>query len=133
MPRRSEPELIHARICTLLQRGVQGVARRQGALVIGTLRLHPQERSVTWRGSAVELPTTEMRVLEVLMRFAGETLSREELSQRVRGRTLDPDDRSIDVAVSKLRSKFFDPAYGAKKIKTVWGKGYTLNPGAWQN
>ncbi|MFK0095618.1 winged-helix domain-containing protein [Pseudomonas sp. NPDC090592] len=133
IPRRSDPDLVIARMHAMLQRTSHGCAPVQEQLIIGDLVLDPLERFVTWRGANVELPTTEMRVLEVLMRFAGETLSREELSQRVRGRALNPDDRSIDVAVSKLRGKFDDPAYGSRKIKTIWGKGYALNPSAWQH
>lgn len=100
-------------------------------MFVGMLVLRLDQRTVSWRGEDVDLPTSEYRVLEVLARYAGVTLSREELTQRVRGIAFDHDDRSIDVAISKLRRKFGDPAGNAKKIKTVWGRGYVLKPAEW--
>ena len=41
-------------------------------------------------------------------------------------------DRSVDVAISKLRRKFGDCAGEARKIKTVWGKGYLFSRSEWE-
>lgn len=67
-------------------------------LAIGGLVFRLMDRSVVWRGKHVKLSGVELKLLVVLMRYAGETLSRLELNQRVRGKPFHPDDRSIDVA-----------------------------------
>ena len=51
--------------------------------------------------------------------------------QRLRGIEFNGTDRSVDVAISKLRRKFDDNAGEARKIKTVWGKGYLFVADAW--
>jgi two-component system OmpR family response regulator len=44
----------------------------------------------------------------------------------VRGRELDPFDRSIDVRVSRLRQTLGDDARAPRIIKTVYGEGYVI-------
>ena len=72
----------------------------------------------------------EPRVL--LARHAGEVLSRDLILQRLRGIEFNGTDRSVDVAISKLRRKFDDNAGEARKIKTVWGKGYLFSRSEWE-
>lgn len=132
IPKSCEPGLILARVRTLFRRNQPGFdLLSQSDLKVGDLVLLVEERSVTWKGEPVELSSMEFKLLETLVRYGGETLSREELTQRVRGVAFDQDDRSIDVAVSRLRKKFDDPASRPRKITTVWGRGYVLNPKAW--
>jgi len=68
----------------------------------------------------------------VLARHAGEVLSRDQILQRLRGIEFNGTDRSVDVAISKLRRKFDDDAGEARKIKTVWGKGYLFSRSEWE-
>ena len=70
--------------------------------------------------------------LVVLARHAGEVLSRDQILQRLRGIEFNGTDRSVDVAISKLRRKFDDCAGEARKIKTVWGKGYLFSRSEWE-
>ena len=67
-----------------------------------------------------------------LARHAGEVLSRDQILQRLRGIEFNGTDRSVDVAISKLRRKFDDHAGEARKIKTVWGKGYLFSRSEWE-
>ncbi|WP_283769874.1 winged helix-turn-helix domain-containing protein [Vibrio cholerae] len=50
----------------------------------------------------------------------------------MRGIEFNGTDRSVDVAISKLRRKFDDHAGEARKIKTVWGKGYLFSRSEWE-
>jgi len=53
-------------------------------------------------------------------------LNRDQLLNLTRGRDADPFDRSIDLAVSRLRQKLRDDAREPKLLKTVRNEGYLL-------
>jgi two-component system OmpR family response regulator len=75
-------------------------------------------------GTSVPLGGAEYRLLVTLLASAPKLLSRAELMELVRGRELDPFDRSIDVRVSRLRQTLRDDARAPQIIKTVYGQGY---------
>jgi two-component system response regulator CpxR len=75
-------------------------------------------------GKKITLTSVEFRLLEVLLRNAGQLVSREELMQAVLGRSLSPFDRSIDVHVSKLRKKLGYKVSGMERIKAIRSVGY---------
>lgn len=95
-------------------------------VTIGALRLDPAIFEVTLAGEAVRLTGTELRLLEVLMRSAGQVQSRESLTERVLGRRLTPYDRSIDTHVSNLRRKLGLGENGLPEIRSIRGAGYVL-------
>jgi DNA-binding response OmpR family regulator len=95
-------------------------------VTIGPLRLDPSMFEVTLNGQAVRLTGTELRLLEVLMRSAGQVQSRESLTERVLGRRLTPYDRSIDTHVSNLRRKLGLGENGVPEIRSIRGAGYVL-------
>jgi DNA-binding response OmpR family regulator len=95
-------------------------------VTIGPLRLDPAIFEVTLSGEAVRLTGTELRLLEVLMRSAGQVQSRESLTERVLGRRLTPYDRSIDTHVSNLRRKLGLGEQGLPEIRSIRGAGYVL-------
>jgi DNA-binding response OmpR family regulator len=95
-------------------------------VTIGQLRLDPAIFEVTLSGEAVRLTGTELRLLEVLMRSAGQVQSRESLTERVLGRRLTPYDRSIDTHVSNLRRKLGLGEHGLPEIRSIRGAGYVL-------
>ncbi|HDS1733050.1 MULTISPECIES: response regulator transcription factor [Pseudomonas] len=128
-----EPRVLLARVRTLLRRSSINEPRLESDLiVVGGLRIDLAERSVTWRGAEVELSSGEYNLLVVLARNAGEVLSRDRILQQLRGIEFNGTDRSVDVAISKLRRKFDDSAGEARKIKTVWGKGYLFSRIEWE-
>ena len=77
-------------------------------------------------GVSVPLGGAEFRLLVTLLASAPKVLSRAELMELVRGRELDPFDRSIDVRVSRLRQTLRDDARAPQIIKTVYGQGYLI-------
>jgi DNA-binding response OmpR family regulator len=93
-------------------------------LKIGDIELDPGTRIATRNGEQVELTSVEFSLLNILIRRAGQLVSREELMQEVLNRPLSPYDRSIDVHVSKLRKKLGMESTGMQRIKTVRGVGY---------
>jgi two-component system OmpR family response regulator len=130
-----EPRVLLARIRTLLRRSTQAAAtnENQQQIVLGQLVIDMAERRVQWRKQDVELSSGEYNLLLVLATHVGEVLSRDQLIQQLRGIEFNGVDRSVDVAISKLRRKLEDDPSEPRKIKTVWGKGYLLSRSEWQD
>ena len=84
------------------------------------ITLFPAKRQAMIGDAALELTSTEFNLLEVLMRHAGQVVSKENLSQEALDRKLAKFDRSIDVHISSIRHKLGD----ASLIQTVRGLGY---------
>jgi two-component system OmpR family response regulator len=128
-----EPRVLLARVRTLLRRSsLAEPLAANDRILMGNLCIDLSERTVTWRGQPVEMSSGEYNLLVVLARHAGEVLSRDQILQRLRGIEFNGTDRSVDVAISKLRRKFDDNAGEARKIKTVWGKGYLFSRSEWE-
>jgi two-component system OmpR family response regulator len=77
-------------------------------------------------GDNVPLSGAEFRLLSELLDNAPRLMTRAELVELLRGRELDPFDRSIDVRVSRLRQLLGDDARSPRIIKTVYGEGYII-------
>ncbi|MEM9438823.1 MAG: response regulator transcription factor [Pseudomonadota bacterium] len=77
-------------------------------------------------GEYAELTTYEFELLAVLATHPGRPLSREQILDLIAHRHWDPDNRSVDVLVGKLRRKLGDDARAPKLIKTVRGLGYVF-------
>ena len=77
-------------------------------------------------GESVALGGAEFRLLAALLANAPRVLTRVELMELMRGRDLDPFDRSIDVRVSRLRQTLREDARAPQIIKTVYGEGYIV-------
>ncbi len=110
-----------ARLRAVLRRGViaSGEALREGDVV-----LSPGERAVQAAGQTVPVTGAEFGILEVLMRAAGQVVSREILCEQGLGRPLQRYDRSVDTHVSSLRKKLGAKPDGVARIKAVRGQGY---------
>ena len=78
-------------------------------------------------GTFIELTETEFQLLEVFVRYPGRVLSRDEITQMLRGHDWSPLDRMIDGHVSRLRRKI-DISRGEEPvvIKSVRGFGYVF-------
>lgn len=123
------PRVLLARLQALLRREVTGSARSR--LSIGALSIDGAAREVTLDGEPVVLSTQEFDVLQLLASSPGEVVDRQTLTTRLRGIDYDGLDRSVDIAVSRLRRKLDDPADQPRRIKTLRGRGYLLSPDAW--
>ena len=117
-------ELI-ARIEALLRRG-QSPAE-QTRLVVADLELDLVSRSVTRAGRTLDLQPQEFKVLEYLMRHAGQVVTRTMLLENVWDYNFDPQTNVIDVHISRLRQKI-DKSFDNPLLKTVRGAGYRLSP-----
>jgi two-component system response regulator CpxR len=93
-------------------------------VTVGDVELDPGSRSVVLNGVLLEVTTVEFNLLEVLLRSAGNVVTRDEIAISVLGRELSPFDRSIDVHISKLRKKLGTLPNGRERIKTIRNTGY---------
>jgi two-component system response regulator CpxR len=130
LPKPFNPRELVARI-RAIQRRTESVATAPVAagpqtseLSIGDVVLSPRTRSVKRNGVPVELTSVEFTLLEVLLRQAGQVISRDELVEKALGRRLSAYDRSIDVHVSALRKKLGHLSGDNERIKTIRGIGY---------
>lgn len=95
-------------------------------LTLGDLQLDAGARSLSRAGTPIPLTAVEFSLAEMLLRHAGQVVSREDLVRSVLGRRLTPYDRSIDVHMSSLRKKLGPGPGGRERIKTLRGLGYQL-------
>jgi two-component system response regulator RstA len=100
-------------------------------LVFGALEIDPISRDVVLDNEVVPLSTADFDLLWMLASHAGEILSRDALLKTLRGVEYDGLDRSIDVAISRLRKKLGDNPNEPFRIKTVRHRGYLFSPAGW--
>ena len=94
-------------------------------LKVGDLELDLLSRTVKRAGQRIDLQPREFRLLEYLMRHAGQVVTRTMLLEGVWDYHFDPQTNVIDVHVSRLRQKV-DKPFPAALIHTVRNAGYML-------
>ncbi|WP_112875161.1 phosphate regulon transcriptional regulator PhoB [Paracoccus endophyticus] len=91
----------------------------------GDIVLDASEHRVFRAGHPLHLGPTEFRLLSTLMEKPGRVWTREQLLDRVWGRDIYVDSRTIDVHVGRLR-KVLMAQGGDNPVRTVRGTGYAL-------
>jgi two-component system phosphate regulon response regulator OmpR len=129
LPKPFNPRELLARINAVLRRGdavhtARQVKEDDHKIDVGGITLNKARRTVQVGGKDLELSTTEYKVLKVLMENPNTVLNRDQLMDLAMGKDFLAFDRSIDVHISKLRSKLGENPKKPKLIRTVWGTGY---------
>jgi two-component system OmpR family response regulator len=112
---------------------VEAMARRgkgegpQTKLITGDLEMDLLSRGVRRAGQKIDLQPREFRLLEYLMRHAGQVVTRTMLLEGVWDYHFDPQTNVIDVHVSRLRQKI-DKPFASSLIHTIRNAGYMLRP-----
>ena len=113
---------LFARLRAVLRRDP---VERPAVLEAGGLRLDPASHEV-WRGDhSIELSAKEFALLELLMRHAGQVLSRGQLIEHAWDIAYEGTSNVVDVYIRYLRDKV-DRPFGESSIETVRGAGYRL-------
>jgi two-component system OmpR family response regulator len=127
-----EPRELVARLQALVRRASRG----QGAALADDARLL---RFGRWRFDrltrqlinaddvGIALSSAEFRLLAAFVQRPGRVLSRDQLIELTRAPGVEVNDRSIDLAVSRLRAKLGDTAREPSLIRTVRGEGYLFD------
>ncbi len=119
------PRELVARVEAVLRRrrGEPAAAGGGRLLRFAHVVIDPDGRDVTAGGRSLDLTPTEFEVLVALARHPNQTLSREQLIDRVWGADFYGTDRVVDVYVGQVRRKI-EAAAGVNVIATVRGVGY---------
>lgn len=115
------PELL-ARVSALARRPPLVPATR---LEVGDLELDLLSRSVRRAGQTIDLLAQELKILEYLMRHAGEIVTRTMLLQNVWDFHFDPRTNIVETHISRLRGKI-DRGFDKPLLHTVRGAGYVI-------
>jgi two-component system OmpR family response regulator len=95
------------------------------ALKVGDLELDLLSRAVTRDGKRIELLAQELKILEYLMRHAGEVVTRTMLLEKVWDFHFDPKTNIVETHISRLRAKI-DKGFDKPLLHTVRGAGYVI-------
>ena len=131
------PSVLLARIRAQLRHGqatsVQPVVKTadKSTLNFGKLVVDSRNRTANYMGESLQLSTGDFDLLWELASHAGEILSRDHLLRKLRGIDYDGLDRSMDVAISRLRKKLGDDPDDPRKIKTIRHRGYLFATDIW--
>lgn len=110
-----------ARIRTLLRRPT---ALLSDALELDGLRLDTRAQRLTVNNREIELTLREYGLLEYLLRNTGMVVTQQDILDHVWDRFFDSFSNVVSVHIKNLRKKLPEPY--AKRIKTIWGKGYRV-------
>jgi len=112
-----------ARIDALVRRRAPAGVRTR--LDVGDLELDLLSRAAKRSGTDIELQPREFRLLEYLMRHAGQVVTRTMLLDNVWNYHFDPRTNVVESHLSRLRTKI-DKGFSPELIHTVRGAGYCL-------
>jgi DNA-binding response OmpR family regulator len=128
-----DKDVLLARIKTVLRRVVQTEApipagKEEGPLVVGDLTIDPAAHSVTVAGEPVELTPLEFDLLLALAEKVGQVLSVDDLLNRVWGEEYVGQPQVVYVHIHWLRERLEKDPQNPRRIVTVRGVGYKLEP-----
>ncbi len=113
-----------ARVRALVRRG-GGFEDRPVKITVDDLAFDRETLRVRRGDRVIELTSTELAILELLMTKPGAVYSREKILSAVWGETMDPLTNIVEVYIGKLRRKIDGPA-DRPLIETLRGRGYRL-------
>jgi two-component system, OmpR family, alkaline phosphatase synthesis response regulator PhoP len=120
------PREVVARIKTVLRRTERSENQTPGhEKRIGAITIDPLAHEVHVDGKPVTLTPTQFKILQVLASHVGQTLTRDQLLQRV---SADGDvfDRTLDRHIANLRARVEPDPANPRYIVTVFGVGYKM-------
>jgi two-component system OmpR family response regulator/two-component system copper resistance phosphate regulon response regulator CusR len=104
-------------------------SRPSATVTAGPLQLDLTTRRATRNGKEVDLTPTEFSILEFLMRFGGQVVTRKMLCEHLWEADWEGTTNVIDVHINRLRGKI-DRGFETPLIHTIRGRGYALRPTA---
>ena len=124
------PRELLARVRAVLRRvrGSGTVGPLARIVEFGDFRLDLNAHLLTRNGTTVPLTSGELDLLGILVRHPNQVLDRDRILDLLTGAERSPFDRSIDVRITRLRSKIEPDPSSPVFIRTIWGKGYMFCP-----
>ena len=126
LPKPFNPRELAARLRAILRRATadETDVTDDDKLSVDGVEVVASARTATCDGNDLNLTSVEFELLADLLREAGKIVKKEDLSERVLGRSLSPFDRSLDMHISNVRKKLGPRADGTERIKTIRSVGY---------
>ncbi|MDF2999925.1 MAG: DNA-binding response regulator [Bacillota bacterium] len=118
-------DLLTAKISAILRRAYSSSDRTLNILQHGEMILNLEKMQVLYGDTSVELTRNEGRILSLLMKSQGNTVSRGRLMQYLWDDESFVDENTLTVNVNRLRKKLSETGMG-ETIKTRKGEGYQL-------
>lgn len=119
------PRELVARLRSILRRSsVRSEQNSNENTTIDDIIVNQASLSVTVNGVKQRLAASEIRLLLLLAQNTGQVMSREHLCRTILGRSAYPQDRSLDMMISRLRRKLGLRDDGSERIVAVRGEGY---------
>ena len=125
-----EPRELVARLQALVRRTSRGGAPQDDTRMLrfGRWRFDRLARQLLSADDVgIALSSAEFRLLAAFVQRPGRVLGRDQLIEMTRAPGVEVNDRSIDLAVSRLRAKLGDTAREPALIRTVRGEGYLFD------
>ena len=126
-----ELDVLLARVRVVLRRSMRSEVSfpaPPGTLIVGDLAVNPTAHTVAVGGKPVELPPREFDLLYTLALHAEQVVSPDELLAQVWGPEYEGESQTVYVHVRWLREKLEDDPHSPRRIVTVRGVGYRLEP-----
>lgn len=123
LPKPFEPRELLARIQTILRRA-NGYYNPASSLKFDELEIIPEKQIILLKGKTLDITTMDFQLLLLLAEKRGRIVTRYQIMESLRGADWLAYDRSIDVAISRLRQKLQDDPRSPRFIKTIHGTGY---------
>jgi DNA-binding response OmpR family regulator len=118
-----DPDELLARVQAVLRRANLTKRKNSTEMTIGDIRIDTSSRTA-WRSNMqIDLTQMEFQILEMLMRSAGRTITRDEMTLVIFESQTEPYSRMLDVHISNLRRKL---EVGRTLIRTIRGVGYVF-------
>ncbi|MBU9182845.1 response regulator transcription factor [Burkholderia multivorans] len=114
-----------SRVSALLMRSTRDAART-GAIRAGDYVLNPRERTILLRGEPIKLTPKEFDLVEFFFSNIGKLLSRKVVCISTWGRELDPDSRTLDTHIYRIRQKLELGPENGLRLSSVYTHGYRL-------
>jgi len=124
MPKPYEPKELYARIMSVLRRYKKGdrVVEKESAFA-----LNEDARTISFKGEVLKLTQAEYEVLATLIERRGCVVSRRDLIRLAPSLGEENESRSLDVLISRIRSKINDNSKNPQFLHSIRGIGYRLN------
>jgi len=120
----SPTELV-ARIRSLIRRLTSShIDEKQDILKSGPFNLNLSDRKFYKAEEEIELTPKEFEILELFLKNAKKSLSRDQILNEIWGKNYFGDLKVVDVNMRRIRKKIEDDPAEPRFLKTVWGYGY---------
>ncbi|MFA5233270.1 MAG: response regulator transcription factor [Sulfurimonas sp.] len=125
LPKPYDPRELVARIQAMLRRRKNSSSMSEEENYID-FKIDKSKMIIYHEGTPLELTVAEYGILSLFLKQRGMVLSRGAILDGVQGLSWESDERSIDVIVSRLRSKLCDNPRAPKYIESIRGIGYRM-------